>query len=76
MKAVKMARKMNVHVLGVVENMSYLLLPETGKKLEVFGRSKGEEMAKAAGVPLLGQLPLDPELAKLCVDSSLTWLLL
>jgi len=65
-KAVKMAQKMNVHVLGVVENMSYLLLPETGKKLEVFGRSKGEEMAKAAGVPLLGRLPLDPELAKLC----------
>jgi Mrp family chromosome partitioning ATPase len=65
-KAVKMAQKMNVRVLGVVENMSYLLLPETGKKLEVFGRSKGEEMAKAAGVPLLGQLPLDPELAKLC----------
>jgi len=65
-KAVKMAQKMDVHVLGVVENMSYLLLPETGKKLEVFGRSKGEEMAKAAGVPLLGRLPLDPELARLC----------
>jgi len=57
---------MDIRVLGVVENMSYLLLPETGKKLEVFGRSKGEEMAKAAGVPLLGRLPLDPELAKLC----------
>lgn len=66
MKAVKMAQKMDIRVLGVVENMSYLLLPETGKKFEVFGRSKGEEMAKAAGVPLLGQLPLDPELAKLC----------
>ena len=65
-KAVKMAQKMNVRVLGVVENMSYLLLPETGKKLEVFGRSKGEQMAKAAGVPLLGRLPLDPELARLC----------
>ncbi|HUS03929.1 MAG TPA: Mrp/NBP35 family ATP-binding protein, partial [Dehalococcoidia bacterium] len=65
-KAVKMAQKMDIRVLGVVENMSYLLLPETGKKLEVFGRSKGEEMAKAAGVPLLGRLPLDPELAKLC----------
>ncbi len=65
-KAVKMARKMNVRVLGVIENMSYFLLPETGKKLEIFGRSKGEEMAKASEAPLLGQLPIDPELARLC----------
>jgi Mrp family chromosome partitioning ATPase len=65
-KAVKMARKMNVHVLGVIENMSYLLLSETGKKLEIFGRSKGEEMAKASEAPLLGRLPIDPALARLC----------
>ena len=65
-KAIKMAQKMNVRVLGVVENMSYLVLPDTGKKMEIFGRSKGEEMAKASGAPLLGQLPIDPELARLC----------
>ena len=65
-KAVRMAQKMNVRVLGVVENMSYLILPDTGKKMEVFGRSKGEEMAKASGAPLLGRLPIDPELARLC----------
>jgi Mrp family chromosome partitioning ATPase len=65
-KAVKMAQKMNIRVLGVVENMSYLLLPETGKKMEIFGRSRGEEMAKSSGAPLLGKLPIDPELAKLC----------
>jgi hydrogenase maturation protease len=65
-KAVKMAQKMNVRVLGVIENMSYLLLPETGEKLEIFGRSRGEEMAKACGAPLLGKLPIDPELARLC----------
>ncbi|MEA3254073.1 MAG: Mrp/NBP35 family ATP-binding protein [Chloroflexota bacterium] len=65
-KAVKMARKMDVHVLGVVENMSYLRLPETGKKLEIFGRSKGKEMAEASGAPLLGCLPIDPRLASLC----------
>ncbi len=70
-KAVKMARKLNVRVLGVIENMSYLLLPETGKKLEVFGRSKGEEMAKASGAPLLGQLPIDPQLAKLCDEGNI-----
>ncbi len=70
-KAVRMAQKMNVRVLGVVENMSYLLLPETGKKLEVFGKSKGEEMAKASGAPLLGRLPIDPELAKLCDEGEI-----
>jgi len=70
-KAVRMAQKMNVRVLGVVENMSYLILPETGKKLEVFGKSKGEEMAKASGAPLLGRLPIDPELARLCDEGEI-----
>ncbi len=70
-KAIRMAQKMNVPVLGVVENMSYLILPETGKKLEVFGRSKGEEMAKASGAPLLGKLPIDPELARLCDEGKI-----
>jgi Mrp family chromosome partitioning ATPase len=70
-KAVKMAQKMNIRVLGVVENMSYLVLPETGKKLEVFGKSKGEEMAKASGAPLLGRLPIDPELARLCDEGNI-----
>jgi len=65
-KAVRMAQKMNVRILGVVENMSYLVLPDTGKKMEIFGKSKGEEMASASGAPLLGKLPIDPELARLC----------
>ena len=71
MKAVNMAQKMNIRVLGVVENMSYLLLPDTGKKLEVFGKSKGEDMAKASRAPLLGQLPIDPELARLCDEGEI-----
>jgi Mrp family chromosome partitioning ATPase len=71
MKAVRMAHKMNVHVLGVVENMSYLLLPETGKRLEIFGRTKGEDMATASGAPLLGTLPIDPELARLCDEGEI-----
>lgn len=70
-KAVRMAQKMNVRVLGVVENMSYLVLPETGQKLEVFGKSKGEEMAEASGAPLLGRIPIDPELAKLCDEGKI-----
>jgi hydrogenase maturation protease len=70
-KAVKMAQKMNIRVLGVIENMSYLTLPETGKKMEIFGKSRGEEMAKASGAPLLGKLPIDPELAKLCDEGKI-----
>jgi Mrp family chromosome partitioning ATPase len=65
-KAVKMAQQMNKPVLGVVENMSYLYVPEINKKIEIFGKSRGEEMAKASGAPLLAQMPIDPNLAKLC----------
>ena len=65
-KAVHMAQNMSVPIIGVVENMSYFLLPETGKRIDIFGQSKGEEMSQEAGAPLLGQLPIDPELARLC----------
>ena len=65
-KAVKMAQKMNIPILGIVENMSYFTLPDTGKRIEIFGRTKGVEMAMAAGAPLLEQIPIDPDLAMLC----------
>jgi hydrogenase maturation protease len=70
-KAVNMARQMGKPILGVVENMSYLYVHEIDKKIELFGRSRGEEMARAAGAPLLGQLPIDPELAKLCDEGNI-----
>ena len=71
-KAVRMAREsMHIPILGVVENMSYLVLPETGKKLDVFGESRAGEMAKAAGAPLLAQIPIDPELARLCDEGEI-----
>jgi len=70
-KAVKMARQMNKSILGVVENMSYLYVPEIKKKMEIFGKSRGEEMAKTAEAPLLGQLPIDPELVKLCDEGNI-----
>ena len=70
-KAVKMARQMNKPILGVVENMSYLYVPEIDKKMEIFGKSRAEEMARAAGAPLLGQLPIDPELVKLCDEGRI-----
>lgn len=66
-----MAQKMDKPVLGVVENMTYLYVPEIDKKFEIFGRSRGEEMARAAQAPLLVQLPIDPELAKLCDEGNI-----
>ena len=70
-KAIHMARKMDKPILGVVENMSYLYVPEIDKRIELFGKSKGEEMAQAAKAPLLGQLPIDPELARLCDEGNI-----
>jgi len=65
-KAVRMAKQMNISILGVVENMSYFALPDSGKKLELFGKSRSQEMAEATGAPLLAQIPVDPKLAQLC----------
>ncbi|MCK9357586.1 MAG: Mrp/NBP35 family ATP-binding protein [Dehalococcoidia bacterium] len=65
-KAINMAVMMQKRVLGVVENMSYLYVPEIDKRLELFGPSRGDEMAKIAGAPLLGRIPVDPTLAALC----------
>lgn len=70
-KAVKMAQQaMHIPILGVVENMSYLIVPETGKRLEIFVKSRAEEMTKAAGAPLLAQIPIDPQLAQLCDEGA------
>lgn len=63
-KAVKMANMMNVPVLGIVENMSYAVCPDCGKKLYVFGESHVEETARSFHLPVLAQCPIDPELAK------------
>jgi hydrogenase maturation protease len=71
-KAVKMAQEaMHIPILGVVENMSYLVLPDTGKRLEIFGKSRAEEMAKAAEAPLLAQIPIDPQIAHLCDEGDI-----
>ncbi len=64
-KAVNMAKLMNIPVLGMVENMSYLTCPDCGKKIEVFGPSQAEKVAAAQGIRLLEQLPINPELAAL-----------
>ncbi|MBC7224938.1 MAG: Mrp/NBP35 family ATP-binding protein, partial [Anaerolineae bacterium] len=65
-KAAQMAQHLGVPILGLVENLSYYVCPDTGKRREVFGPSHAEETAKRLGVPLLGRLPIDPTIAQLC----------
>jgi Mrp family chromosome partitioning ATPase len=65
-KAVKMANNMSIPILGLVENMSYFVVPGSKEKLELFGKSKLNEMAEQTGVSLKVQIPVDPELASLC----------
>ena len=64
-KAIRMAQMMNVPTLGLVENMSGMVCPHCGQKIEMFGESRAEEVAAATGMKLLGCLPLDPELSRL-----------
>ena len=64
-KAVNMANMMNVPVLGLVENMSYLSCPDCGKQIEVFGHSKAKAIAAEYGIPSIARMPLDPEITKL-----------
>ena len=65
-KAVNMAKMMDVPVLGLVENMSYIACPDCGKKIYPFGEGKTLEVAKEHSIPLLAQLPIQPELASAC----------
>jgi Mrp family chromosome partitioning ATPase len=65
-KAARMAWQMKVSTVGLVENMSYAICPRCGERIEVFGPSQAMRTANQLGVPLLGQLPLDPELACRC----------
>ena len=64
-KAANMAKMMNVPVLGLVENMSYIKCPDCGKEIKVFGESHIEEVAEKFGYDLLARIPMDSKLAAL-----------
>ena len=63
-RAIAMFQQLNVPMLGVVENMSYFVAPDTGTRYTIFGEGGGQKVADEYGVPLLGQLPLDPDTRK------------
>ena len=64
-KAVNMAKMMNIPVLGLVENMSYLSCPDCGKKIEVFGHSQVERIAAEYGIGAVARMPIDPKISAL-----------
>ena len=65
-KAYHMANMMNIPVLGIVENMSYIKCPDCGKEISVFGESKIESVAKSLDLDVLARIPIDPRVASLC----------
>jgi Mrp family chromosome partitioning ATPase len=69
-KAINMAKTLSeqlnaVKILGLIENMSYVTCSHCGEKMEIFGPSKGQDLAKRTGIPYLGSIPIDPEIARL-----------
>ncbi len=65
-KAVNMANMMNIPVVGLVENMSYVECPDCGKRINIFGESATEKIANEYGLKLLDRMPISPELAHMC----------
>ena len=70
-KAYNMAKMMNIPVLGIVENMSYYQCPDCARKEEIFGKSKLPETAAQLGLDVLGRIPIDPALARLCDEGKI-----
>ena len=69
-KAANMAEQMNIPVLGVVENYSYVKCPDCGKEIKVFGESHIDQIASEMGVPVLGKMPIDMELARVVEEEK------
>ncbi len=75
-KAYKMAELMNIPVLGIVENMSYIECPDCKKKIRLFGEGKSQSIAEELSVPLLAEMPINPDLAVMvdngCIENAET----
>jgi hypothetical protein len=65
-KAANMAKHLEIPLIGLVENMSFIVCPKCGEKILVFGKSQAESSAHMIGIPMLGNLPLDTLLSVLC----------
>ncbi len=70
-KAVKMAKMMNIPILGIVENMGYVQCPDCDKQIKIFGESKIKEIAEQQGINIISKLPIDPEIALSCDNGKI-----
>ena len=70
-KAIHLAKIMKAPVLGLIENMSYVTCPDCGRKIELFGKSTGQEASRTAGVEFLGSLPVNPLISQLCDEGKI-----
>ncbi len=73
-KAVNMAKKMDIPILGVVENMSYLECPDCGEKISVFGESHIDEVANEYGIDVLARIPIEPKTARMVDEGTIEYL--
>ena len=69
-KAVKMSELMNIPIIGLVENMSYALCPDCGKKISIFGESHIDAIAKEHNLAVLDKIPINPTIAKACDNGA------
>ena len=72
-KALGMAKLMNVPVLGLVENMSYVKCPCCGQEIHMFGQGRVDQIAGAEGIPVLAKLPIDPSLTAACDSGQIEY---
>ena len=70
-KAISMGKKLNVPVLGLVENMSYLNCPHCNERIELYGKSKTKSLAVKTGVPMIGSVPIDPRIVALSDEGKI-----
>ena len=70
-KALRMAEHLSIQVFGLVENMTHLICPQCGARIELFGSEDGPNAAREAGLPVLASLPVDPMLSRLCDEGRI-----
>jgi len=63
-KAVSFAQKLNLNILGIIENMSGFLCPHCGKRIDLFKKGGGEKIARELKIPFLGRIPIDPQIVE------------
>ena len=70
-KALNMANAMQVNVIGLVENMSYVECPDCHKQIKIFGESHIDRIGEEFNLPVLAKMPIDPQLASLCDEGQI-----